>query len=103
MSLDQDTFIPNFGVYAGTINIDNEIFNAIVNIGVNPTVDDQSTIKIEAHIFDFTSDIYHKKVELSLNKFIRKEIKFNNIDELKIQIAEAVSYTHLTLPTIYSV
>ena len=90
MSLDQDTFIPNFGVYAGTINIDNEIFNAIVNIGVNPTVDDQSNVKIEAHIFDFSSDIYNKKVELSLKKFIRNEIKFNNIDELKIQIAEDI-------------
>ena len=88
--LDQDTFIPNFGVYAGTINIENEIFNAIVNIGINPTVDDQSTVKIEAHIFDFSSDIYDKKVELSLNKFIRNEIKFNNIDELKIQIAEDI-------------
>ena len=88
--LDQDTFIPNFGVYAGTINIDNEIFNAIVNIGINPTVDNQSTVKIEAHIFDFSSDIYDKKVELSLNKFIRNEIKFNNIDELKIQIAEDI-------------
>lgn len=90
LSLEQETFIPNFGVYAGTVNIDNEIFNAIVNIGINPTVDDQSTVKIEAHIFDFSSDIYDKKVELSLNKFIRNEIKFNNIDELKIQIAEDI-------------
>ena len=90
LSLDQDTFIPNFGVYTGKIYIDNNIFNTIVNIGLNPTVDDQATLKIEAHIFDFSSDIYNSKVEISLNKFIRKEIKFKNIDELKVQISEDI-------------
>ena len=90
LSLDQDTFIPNFGVYAGKIYIDKNIFNTIVNIGLNPTVDDQATLKIEAHIFDFSSDIYNSKVEISLNKFIRKEIKFKNIDELKVQIFEDI-------------
>jgi riboflavin kinase/FMN adenylyltransferase len=90
LSLDQDTFIPNFGVYAGKIYIDKNIFNTIVNIGLNPTVDDQATLKIEAHIFDFSSDIYNSKVEISLNKFIRKEIKFKNIDELKVQISEDI-------------
>ena len=90
LSLDQDTFIPNFGVYTGKIYLDNNIFNTIVNIGLNPTVDDQSTLKIEAHIFDFSSDIYNSKVEISLNKFIRNEIKFKNIDELKVQIFEDI-------------
>jgi len=90
LSLDQDTFIPNFGVYTGKIYIDKNIFNTIVNIGLNPTVDDQVTLKIEAHIFDFSSDIYNSKVEISLNKFIRKEIKFKNIDELKVQISEDI-------------
>ena len=90
LSLDQDTFIPNFGVYSGKIYIDNNIFNTIVNIGLNPTVDDQATLKIEAHIFDFSSDIYNSKVEISLSKFIRKEIKFKNIDELKVQISEDI-------------
>ena len=90
LSLDQDTFIPNFGVYTGKIYIDNNIFNTIVNIGLNPTVDDQATLKIEAHIFDFSSDIYNSKVEISLSKFIRKEIKFKNIDELKVQISEDI-------------
>lgn len=90
LSLDQDTFIPNFGVYTGKIYLDNNIFNTIVNIGLNPTVDDQATLKIEAHIFDFSSDIYNSKVEISLNKFIRKEIKFKNIDELKVQISEDI-------------
>ena len=90
LSLDQDTFIPNFGVYTGKIYIDNNIFNTIVNIGLNPTVDDQATLKIEAHIFDFSSNIYNSKVEISLSKFIRKEIKFKNIDELKVQISEDI-------------
>ena len=90
LSLDQDTFIPNFGVYTGKIYIDNNIFNTIVNIGLNPTVDDQATLKIEAHIFDFSSNIYNSKVEISLSKFIRKEIKFKNIDELKDQISEDI-------------
>ena len=65
-------------------------FNCIVNVGLNPTVDDEDSVKIEAHILNFNDDIYHKEIKLFLKNFIRDEQKFKNIDELKNQVLDDI-------------
>ena len=88
--LDEDVFLPTFGVYYGVIEVDTKKFNCIINIGLNPTVDTEDSVKIEAHILDFGDDIYQKDIKLFLKNFIRSEKKFNNIDELKNQIMKDI-------------
>ena len=88
--LDEDVFLPTFGVYYGVIEVDTKKFNCIINIGLNPTVDTEDSVKIEAHILDFGDDIYQKDIKLFLKNFIRNEKKFNNIDELKNQIKKDI-------------
>tara|TARA_Y100001970_G_scaffold223294_1_gene274888 strand:+ start:798 stop:1694 length:897 start_codon:yes stop_codon:yes gene_type:complete len=88
--LDEDVFLPTFGVYYGVIEVDTKKFNCIINIGLNPTVDTEDSVKIEAHILDFGDDIYQKDIKLFLKNFIRNEKKFNNIDELKNQIMKDI-------------
>ena len=88
--LDEDVFLPTFGVYYGVIDVDTKKFNCIINIGLNPTVDTEDSVKIEAHILDFGDDIYQKDIKLFLKNFIRNEKKFNNIDELKNQIMKDI-------------
>ena len=88
--LDEDVFLPTFGVYYGVIEVDTKKFNCIINIGLNPTVDTEDSVKIEAHILDFGDDIYQKDIKLFLKNFIRNEKKFNNIDELKNQIIKDI-------------
>ena len=79
--------IPKFGVYAGFVEIDGSFFNSIVNIGCRPTVNnDISDINVETHIFDFSDDLYGKKVRVFLTDFIREERKFNDPTELREQI-----------------
>lgn len=56
------------------------------NIGVRPTVDG-TNLSIEAHILDFNSDLYGRKIELQLCEFLRNEQKFDGIEALKIQLA----------------
>ena len=87
---DEDVFLPTFGVYYGVIEVDTKKFNCIINIGLNPTVDTEDSVKIEAHILDFGDDIYQKDIKLFLKNFIRNEKKFNNIDELKNQIMKDI-------------
>ena len=43
-------------------------------------------LTIEVNIFDFEQDIYGENVRIEFIKFIRNEIKFQNIDELIKQI-----------------
>ncbi len=88
--LDEDVFLPTFGVYYGVIEVDTKKFNCIINIGLNPTVDTEDSVKIEAHVLDFGDDIYQKDIKLFLKNFIRNEKKFNNIDELKNQIMKDI-------------
>ena len=80
--------IPPTGVYAVKINLDGRWLKGILNIGVRPTFyssrDREPTI--EVHIFDFTSRIYGKDIEIFFIKKIRDERRFKNAKELIAQI-----------------
>ena len=77
-----------YGVYGAYLEIegDKKRHLAIMNIGKNPTVNDENTVTAEANIFDFNEDIYGKKICIYLIKRIRAEKKFKNLIELKKQI-----------------
>ncbi|MHA1539950.1 MAG: bifunctional riboflavin kinase/FAD synthetase [Alphaproteobacteria bacterium] len=84
-----DYLRPKFGVYAANVRIagDAEKHPAIVNIGKRPTVHAADAAPIlEAHLFNFTGNLYGKSVYISLLDFIRAEQKFASVDELKKQI-----------------
>ncbi len=79
--------IPPDGVYATRVILDDGAHPSITNIGMRPTFS-ESARSIEAHIFDFTRDIYGKRIKLELVERIRPEKKFDNTESLKAQIAE---------------
>ena len=74
------------GVYFGKAIINNKEYKAMINVGINPTVSDNSNLKVEVHILDFNDDIYQKNIKVIFDKFHREEIKFNSLDELKKQL-----------------
>ncbi len=78
--------IPPDGVYATRVILDDGAYGAIANIGMRPTFA-ESERSIEAHIFDFSRDIYGMRIKLELVERIRAERKFDNADALKAQIA----------------
>ncbi|WCR58065.1 riboflavin biosynthesis protein RibF [Wolbachia endosymbiont of Ctenocephalides felis wCfeJ] len=58
----------------------------VVNIGMRPTFKDLKKPIVEMYIFDFNADVYNRKVNIQLSKFIRPEKRFHNVDELTKQI-----------------
>ena len=77
--------IPPNGVYIGYTLIEAIKYKIMLNIGLRPTVD--GTIQtIEAHILDFSEDIYNQQITLFLVQFLRNEQRFNGLDALKIQL-----------------
>ena len=82
----QTECIPPDGVYAARVILGDGAYPSIANIGMRPTFS-ESTRSIEAHIFDFTRDIYGTRIKLELIERIRPERKFDNADALKAQIA----------------
>ncbi len=77
---------PRFGVYAVRALIDNTWRNAVANLGKRPTVGKLQE-NFEVHLFDFAGDLYGKTLRVQLVDFIRPEMKFAGLDQLKAQIA----------------
>jgi riboflavin kinase/FMN adenylyltransferase len=78
--------IPCDGAYAVTIDIEGETFLGMLNIGNRPTVNGSSRT-IEAHLFDFSGDLYDKRVTVHLKSYLRPEVKFSGLESLQKQLA----------------
>jgi len=62
-------------------------WQGVANIGVKPTVAGTPEPSLEVHIFDFSDDLYGKRLTIEFCQKIREEKKFNGLDELKAAIA----------------
>jgi riboflavin kinase/FMN adenylyltransferase len=80
---------PKFGVYAVRAQIEGEkrLIPGVANIGRRPTVDGTDE-RVEAHLFDFSGDLYGRTVEVRVERFIRAERRFDGLDALKAQIGK---------------
>lgn len=81
--------IPKYGVYASTTHIGDKLYKSVTNIGTKPTVGIFSP-GAETYILDFSGDLYGKNVRVDFLKFLRKEEKFDNIEQLKKQMDQDV-------------
>ncbi len=81
--------IPPDGVYAGLAYIDGRVYQAMTNIGENPTFG-KNERTIESFLLDYHGDLYGNELSVDFVSRLRDEKKFNNIDELKKQMAEDV-------------
>jgi riboflavin kinase/FMN adenylyltransferase len=75
------------GVYAVKVKRkkSNKYLKGIANLGYRPTFN-QKKILLEVHIFNFSGNLYNKYLSVEFTKFIRKEKKFKNANQLRIQI-----------------
>ena len=83
----KDYVIAMPGVYAVRVYQGNKKYylKAIANLGYRPTFK-QKKILLEVHIFNFSGNLYNKHLSVEFIKFIRKEKKFKNVEQLKKQI-----------------
>ncbi len=86
IEFEKDKVLPKKGVYAVKVFVANKEYKGMLNIGTRPTINISNKKNIEVHIFDFHEDIYGTEVKISFFKYIRNEIKFKNIEDLKIQL-----------------
>ena len=90
ISAGEDKLLPPNGVYKTEVILEGRILEAITNVGCKPTVADDGQIFIESYIYNFTENIYGKKIEVHFLEFIRKEQKFGSIEELKEQLQKDI-------------
>lgn len=77
----EDFIEPRYGVYMSLTKIDGEIYLSVTNVGIRPTVS-TDRMRSETCILDFSGDLYGKRVQVQLVRFLRDETKFQSIEAL---------------------
>ncbi|MGN0621843.1 MAG: riboflavin kinase, partial [Porcipelethomonas sp.] len=78
--------VPRKGVYRSRAYVDGKVYDAVTNVGTKPTVEKKATPLAETHILDFCGDLYGRRIKVELLDFIRDEMKFSSLEELKKQV-----------------
>jgi riboflavin kinase/FMN adenylyltransferase len=79
--------IPGDGIFAVSVIIAGQKYKGMAYIGSRPTVNGL-TRNIEVNIFDFNEEIYNQTIRMEFHHYIRGDVKFSSLDELKIQLAQ---------------
>jgi riboflavin kinase / FMN adenylyltransferase len=66
--------------------VQNKVYKAMLYIGSRPTLDDNLEKTIEVNLFDFDSDIYNYQIKIDFIDYLRDDVKFDSLEELKIQL-----------------
>jgi len=84
-----NAMVPPDGVYAVRLRWRGGWHPGVANIGFNPTFGDRQR-SIETHVFDFSADLYRRRVEVAFVRRLRGEAKFANAEALAAQIRQDV-------------
>lgn len=86
------------GVYAAYAIVDGIRYRAAVSVGVSPVFADETKATCEAHILDFSGDIYGSYIDVEFIEFLRPMIKFDSTEELIATVLSNIEYTRNNLP-----
>lgn len=93
--------IPAYGIYAVEVAIapdeqinvteyiidnDETLYKGMGYIGMRPTLQGNART-IEVNLFDFNDDLYGKRLRIKIREFIRHDVRYDNIEAMKNQIA----------------
>lgn len=78
--------IPGKGVYAVRVRLEGKEYKGMLYIGCRPTVNNDEGISLEVNILNFSGDIYNREIEVTFEHYVRNDIKFQSLDELKQQL-----------------
>ena len=86
---------PLRGVYASVCTIDGKRYAGVSNVGVKPTVTNADTAPLlcETYVIGYNGDVYGKTVKTEFCKLLRKEKKFDSLDELKDAVHKNIGET----------
>lgn len=91
--------LPPLGVYTVTIDYQGRMLPGIANLGVAPTVRNDRSPVLEVHLFDQNIDLYGQYVDIRLQSYLRPEKRFDNLADLKLQIARDILTARQLLTT----
>lgn len=99
VQIDASICLPADGVYAATVTLaDGSRHAAAVNLGRRPTFHERAEHSLlEAHLLDYSGDLYGQRVRVAFRAFLRGERKFSGIEELKSQLVVDIDHVRTAL------
>ncbi len=73
------------GVYSGSIVLDDKEYKTLINYGARPTYSLCEKL-VEAHILDYSGELYGKNITVCFSHFLREIVKFEDENGLKAQL-----------------
>lgn len=90
LAVSDDIVVPGSGVYAVRAEWDGTSRLGVVNVGNRPTFGGAESV-IEAHVLDYSGDLYGKEISIDFVERLRAEQKFEGVDELVAAINDDVA------------
>lgn len=85
-AIPQNFVVPLFGVYISKVLLDGHAYAGVTNVGVKPTVGSPCALA-ETWMPDYNGpDIYGRTVQVDFIQFLRPEMKFAGLEQLKTAI-----------------
>ena len=90
--VDASILLPADGVYAGRVELPSgERRDAALSLGTRPHFFNDGDLLLEAHLIDFSGDLYGQEVNVSFEKNLRPQQKFENLEALVAQLEKDVA------------
>jgi riboflavin kinase/FMN adenylyltransferase len=84
--------LPPNGVYSGFTKLKRQIYRLALNIGFRPTmISGKPELRVEAHLLDFSGNLYGVELEIEIGEKLRNERKFASPAELREQITRDIA------------
>ncbi|HMQ08846.1 MAG TPA: bifunctional riboflavin kinase/FAD synthetase [Saprospiraceae bacterium] len=83
---DKNKLIPRAGVYASRVVIGSDVWEGMLYIGDRPTLNTRQKISLEVHLFNFNEEIYDMDIRIQLINYIREDVKFRSLNDLRLQL-----------------
>jgi len=88
---------PQKGVYAVEVVWNQQLFNGLANVGINPTflstqAREERRLSIEVYILNFHQNLYGEEIQVNFRKRIRDETRFSSPSELMKQMSKDVEW-----------
>jgi riboflavin kinase/FMN adenylyltransferase len=87
-----EQLIPADGVYAARCVLDGRVYPTALSIGTMPTFGEHK-LQIEAHLIGYDADLYGKTIQVELVDWVRDQVKFASVDDLKVRMARDLQWT----------
>ncbi len=80
--------IPKEGIYAVLAFVNTDWYQGMAYIGTRPSITTAGEMRFEVNLFEFSGNLYEQPIEIAFVAYLREDMKFENLEDLKLQLEE---------------